>query len=320
MRNELIVLGAAAICLAMGVSPVQAEELLIFSYKPTAETSYAIYTQMPGVVDQRTPLLSIAGDAWCPRVSPDGTRVAFVEKSSGAIYVANIDGTAVTPLGNSTPASALDWSTDGIRLYFWGAADRRAPHGFYSVPVTGGATTPLWGGRTFWAWFYDGGFEVFAATDATGQSADHILVGASQSGQSGGKCDLLQVRVDAAAVTATVVFDGLGDIYTPSRNSLTGQILFQADHDRAGSHAVYVRESDGTTRVMSALYAGNPAWNYDTSRGTPSIDRFAYVRAPMSSYGAAAYQGTLYVAGTDGSLMALNTTGTAACPSFFNAR
>jgi len=297
-----------------------AEELLIYSYKASAGDRYAIYTQMPGVADQRTPLISMEGDAWCPRVSPAGTQVAFVEKTSGSIYVAGIDGSGITTLGNTVPASALGWSSDGAQVYFWGAADRANPHAFYSIPVTGGSTTSLFGGQTYWTWFYDGGFEVFQGTDpATGQVADHVMFGANQTGQDGGKCDLLQLPVGTAAATPTVVFQELGDIYTPSRNRVTGQVIFQADHDRRGSHAVYALEADGSNRVLTDLYSGSPAWSYDTSTATPSADRYVYIHAGVSTFGQTAYQGTLYIVEASGTATVLNTSGTAACPSFYNA-
>jgi hypothetical protein len=309
-----------ALAVASGAPSTSAEELLVYSFKASEAEPFAIYTQMPNAVDQRTPLVSLeGGEAWCPRVSLDGTRLALVEKTSGMIYVANIDGSGLMPLGNTVPASALDWSLDNATLYFWGAVDRTAPHGFYSIPATGGAVTPLFGGQTFWCWFYEGGFDAYPVQDpATGQLVDMLLWSASQTGP-GDKVDLLRLPAGTAADTPIVMFGGLGDNYTPSYNRLTGQLLFQADHDRAGSHAVYFLDLDGSTRPLSGLYGGSPVWSLDLSTGTPTADRWAYVGAPQSTFGATAYQGTLYVVGMDGVAVAQNSSGIAACPAFFNA-
>jgi hypothetical protein len=301
------------------VSSALAEERLIFSFKATEGERFVVYSQVPNAVDQRTPVVTLDGDAWCPRVSPDGTRIAVVEKLSGTIYVAGIDGSGLQAIGNTVPASALDWSLDGATLYFWGAADPAASHGFYSIPAAGGAVTPLWGGLTFWCWFYDGGFDAYPVQDpSTGQLFDMILWGASQTGGPG-KVDLMRLPAATEPAAPIVVFAGLADNYTPSFNRLTGQVLFQADHDGAGSHAVYLLEVGGSHRQLTALYSGSPVWSYDLSTGTPTANRWAYVLSPQSTYGATAYQGTLYVVGLDGVAVAQNSSGIAACPSFFNA-
>jgi len=146
-----------------------------------------------------------------------------------------------------------------------------------------------------------------------------VVFGANQTGQEGGKCDLLQLPVGTVAATPTAVFQGLGDNYTPSRNRVTGQVIFQADHDRRGSHAVYALEADGSNRVLTDLYSGSPAWSYDTSTATPSADRYVYIHAGVSTFGQTAYQGTLHIVEASGTATVLNTSGTAACPSFYNA-
>jgi hypothetical protein len=318
-RLSLSILVVAS-SMVLETGPAWAEELLVYSFKATEAEPFAIYTQMPNAVDQRTPLVTLeGGEAWCPRVSLDGTRLALIEKTTGMIYVANIDGSGLVPLGNTVPASALDWSLDNATLYFWGAADRTAPHSFYSIPAAGGAVTPLFGGQTFWCWFYDGGFDAYPVQDpATGELVDMLLWSASQTGP-GNKVDLLRLPASTAAAAPIVMFGGLGDNYTPSYNRLTGQLLFQADHDRAGSHAIYFLDLDGSTNQLSGLYGGNPVWSLDLSTGTPAADRWAYVGAPQSTFGATAYQGTLYVVGMDGVAVAQNSSGIAACPAFFNA-
>ncbi|HSR67630.1 MAG TPA: hypothetical protein VLU25_06790 [Acidobacteriota bacterium] len=55
-----------------------------------------------------------------PRVSPDGTRVAFTRRTAGGpnqIYTVNLDGTQLTQITES-PASHPTWSPDGRRIAF----------------------------------------------------------------------------------------------------------------------------------------------------------------------------------------------------------
>lgn len=226
-------------------------------------------------------------------------------QTSGAIYVANINGTGQLALGNTVPASALGWSSDGTAIYFWAATSRELPHAFYSIPAAGGTATPLSGGQSFWAWFYDGGFEVLAEA-----GVDYLLFGANEFGQPGGKCNLLKLKASPAAEAPSVVFSGLGDIYTPSRGRLDGRLIFQADHDRRGSHRVYRLEDSGQATSLTELYSGSPCWNADQSR-------FVFIQQPVSTFGATAYQGKMWVRSNDGSLVVQNSFGTAACPSFY---
>lgn len=69
------------------------------------------------------------GGVAAPRLSPDGKRLAFEQwtsgphESSGALFVMNVDGTAlrrITPW--SLHAASADWSPDGGRILFAGSA------------------------------------------------------------------------------------------------------------------------------------------------------------------------------------------------------
>jgi Tol biopolymer transport system component len=309
-RGWLVAL--AALALVFSTSVAGAQERLLYSYQAAGSDHWVIYSMVPGAIDQGSQLIEYAGDAWCPRVSPDGTRVAFADKGSGAIYVSNLDGTAFASLNNPVGASSLEWSSDGSQIYFWGQNSPSGAHSFYSVPSSGGDTTTLFGGQSYWCWFYDGGFEVYSEGDQ-----EYILFGANQTGQVAGKCDLLRLPVTTDPVGHTVVFDGLGDNYTPTRHATAGWIEFQADHDRRGSHAIYRLWPDGNTSQTAGLYAGSPSWNYDQTGGEARVYRLAYIHASSSTYGERAYQGTLFVMNEDGSHVAQITSGEAACPSWY---
>jgi len=314
LKHFMKLLVLAGLATALLASGAWAQERLIYSFKTDAAANYDIYTMTPDEPSTAAPLLAGLGiDAWSPRVSPTGLKLAYIDKAGGAIYAANLDGTGAVALGNTVPASCLNWSSDGLTIYFWGAAAGDQAHAFYSIPVEGGMTTPLFGGQTYWCWFYDGGFEVYGVADpATGTVQDYFLFGANQIGQAQGKTDLIQLAVSAEAAALTVVFAGLGDNYTPSRGKVDGRIIFSADHDRAGSHNIYRLGDDGSATALADLYSGSPNWDEGQLR-------FVYIQQAGSSYGQTAYQGTMYIRHLDGDggLFQQNTYGTAACPSFY---
>jgi|GEM_PF-1428727 len=302
----------AGILIVLATSlPASAEERLIYAYKNNAAGNFAIYTKSLDTPDHGQELITISGDAWMPRVSPDGTKVAYTGKVSGAIYVADINGRNRRALGNRVPARSIAWSSDGTKIYYWGSSSASSAHAFYRVPASGGTGTVMFGGRTYWCWFYDGGFDVFQVRLASGRLQEYILFGASPTGTRGSKCNLLRLPVSDTAQPLTAIFNGLGDNYTPSRGSSNGRIIFQADNDRRGSHRIYRLNANGTTTSLSDLYAGSPRWNSTQAR-------YVYVKASSSTYGARAYQGALWTRNADGtSHRAQTTIGVAACPSFY---
>jgi hypothetical protein len=81
-----------------------------------------------------TPVLS-------PRISPDGTTLAFVTIQNGTAQVAVMkpasgDWTVLTKQRGVGSIYKVDWSRDGSRLFFDRVTD--VPHGIYSVPALGG--------------------------------------------------------------------------------------------------------------------------------------------------------------------------------------
>ncbi len=282
----------------------QSGEYLIFPYK-TGEFFDTIQWMIPDATDTQQTLFSVSGaNLNCPRVSKDNVNMAFVDSNSGMIFVGEIGVSAPVPIGNTVAAKSLGWSSDGTLIYFWGA-----DFVFYTIPAVGGATTPLFGGQAYWSWFNDGGFEVFGVLHDDGTYQDYILAGATTA--QGGKVNLIQLEVKAEAVDPVGIFAGLGDNYTPSRGPLDARIVFQADHDRAGSHRIYGLNADGTATALTDLFSGSPAWN-------PSQTLFAFAQAPASTYGANAYQGIIYTRHeADGVIIPQFTTGIGSTPSFY---
>ena len=310
MRGARGLLVAAVVAAAWVLGAGQAAwaqdgEYLIFAYNGGGGFD-SIQWMVPDATDTQQPLVTMPGaDLNCPRVSRDNVNMAFIDLVSGMIWAYQIGVTEPAPLGNAIPARSLAWSSDGTRIYFWGS-----DFIFYSIPAAGGETTPLFGGQSFWAWFNDGGFEVLGEPLADGTYQDHIQVGAADA--PFGKCNLLQLQVQAEAVAPVGLFVGLGDNYTPSRGPLDGRIVFQADHDRAGSHRIYTYNPvDGSSTALTDLFSGSPAWN-------PSQTLFVFPLTTASTYGSAAYQGIIFARHeADGAVVPQFTAGVGRTPSFY---
>src|SRR5438045_281683 len=79
----------------------------------TPRPSSIAATQDSSAPSTRT-ALGVSGDS--PRFSPDGTQIAYLDFSGGALHVMNADGTngrAVSPTGYAYTQGSLDWSPDG---------------------------------------------------------------------------------------------------------------------------------------------------------------------------------------------------------------
>ena len=90
---------------------------------------------------KRAPLIASTRRDFNPRLSPDGTKLAFASDRSGAreIYVSDAQGGHVvqlTSLGDAV-ADAVQWSPDGREIAF--AALKSANRDIYVVPADGGA-------------------------------------------------------------------------------------------------------------------------------------------------------------------------------------
>jgi tRNA A-37 threonylcarbamoyl transferase component Bud32/Tol biopolymer transport system component len=86
-------------------------------------------------------LLSPSTRVISPRISPDGTTLAFVTIQDGVAQVAVMkpasgDWTVLTRARGVGSIYKVDWSRDGSRLFFDRVTD--VPHGVYSVSVLGG--------------------------------------------------------------------------------------------------------------------------------------------------------------------------------------
>ena len=73
-----------------------------------------------GGVTTAEPLINDGARNYHPRLSPDGTRVAFDSDREGerAVYVADRNGTSITRVSGTGYAAVPSWSPDGTRLAF----------------------------------------------------------------------------------------------------------------------------------------------------------------------------------------------------------
>ncbi|MBB5873489.1 hypothetical protein F4553_006923 [Allocatelliglobosispora scoriae] len=102
------------------------------------------------------------GDGHVVRVAPDGRRIAFTDGSSGAVAIANPDGSGKRVLPGTEGAGMLDWSPDSTRIVY-----RRqiSPRQNVIEMVDAGTSTvrKLGGDGDFPTWSPDGGHVVFAS-------------------------------------------------------------------------------------------------------------------------------------------------------------
>ena len=308
--SRFILLTLAALNFLLPSSPLLAQEApqerLVFAYK-SGELFDTIQEVVLDQTDTQTLLVGLPGmNLWSPRVSPDTTRLAFLDKDGGFIWVSNMDGTAPLNLGNPVRAMSLEWSTDGTLIYFW--ADNFV---FYSIPAAGGEATPLFAGLPFWSWFNDGGFQVWGQADeVTGLVTDRIQLGYSPAGQFG-KVDLYELAVTTEVPQPALLFGGLGDNYTPNRGA-DGRIVFQADDDRAGSHRCWFLQDPATALPLTDLFSGSPVWS-------PSQAHIVFPLTTASTFGQTAYTGIIFSRRmVDGAITPQFTTGVGATPDFYS--
>jgi Tol biopolymer transport system component len=114
------------------------------SYTLDANAQIAVAQLISPGADQATRLTSsIADDHW-PRVSPDGSQIAFVSNRDGndEIYLMSIDGSGQTRLTNSAARDeAPAWSQDGRQLVF--TSDRDGDDELFRVNRDGSGLVQL---------------------------------------------------------------------------------------------------------------------------------------------------------------------------------
>ena len=155
-----------------------------------------------------------APGAWCPALSPDGDRVAYVTDRSGTprLEVAALDGTAVPVVlsGEAEEVVSVAWSPDGAWLAYLVSPGGSICAELHVVRPDGGGSAVIAGAdprTTVFAGLWTGpGHYVCSIAPGDGPDADIVLVDAATGAQrtlaSGGFLSVTSVSADERFVLA----------------------------------------------------------------------------------------------------------------------
>ncbi len=212
-----------------------------------------------------------------PSISPDGTRVAFQDRSGAdsEIAVVDVDGSSFVQLtdNDAFDGSTPTWAPDGSRIAF--SSDRDGDSEIYVMDAEGSNVVQLTDNDVFDvgpAWSPDGSRIAFASdlsgtrdihvVDATGGAPTRLTDDASsETGpawspdgtriafQRGG--DLYVMDADGSGVEPLAAVSG-GSDQGPAWSPDGSRLVFTSDPD--GDHELYVVDADGTglTKLLDA--------------------------------------------------------------------
>lgn len=189
-----------------------------------------------------------------PRVSPDGTRVAYARGPTGArqIWVYDVDSRTPQPLTSEGTSSFPEWSPDGTRIVFQSADEGEAPGLFWMEADGSGEPQRITQGARHWV---------------ASWSSDGFVVYLSERGHTEGdhRYDIMFVNVDEDSEPE--VFLQTPFLDTHPVLSPNGRWLAYAS-DEAGVREVWVRafpESEAAYRI-STEGGTEPVWSRDGRR------------------------------------------------------
>jgi TolB protein len=207
------------------------------------------------VIGLRLPQAPIPVAGGAPIVSPDGRHVVFHSGTlnPAGLYVANVDGSAVTPLRLSIVGARPTWSADGNRLFV--PVMKKDTVFVYAFPAQGGdatllGTTPAHGAKGGITVSRDGSRVVYGVGDWTAMQLTVARVG----------------RDDGRQVTP-----GAGAFWCP-RISPDGRYVAAGRRDSTRQMQIWVMDMDSrSARAVSHFTAaeGNPEcpdWSADGGR------------------------------------------------------
>lgn len=150
VRATTLAIAVAATLLAPLTTAAEAvtttSTVIAFSADPNGDGFSEIYTRPADGSGTPTLLIAVPSrDVWTPTLSPDGTKIAYLQKTiaeESRLYVRNVNGTGSPVLLSDTDViSAPNWSADGTKVAFTWIDWDVFEGGSYWVPATGGTPT-----------------------------------------------------------------------------------------------------------------------------------------------------------------------------------
>jgi len=215
---------------------------------------------------------ALPGWAGAARLSPDGTRVLFLQRvdQAEALHVAPVDASApALELDSGTPVLPR-WTGDGTRIVY-GSRPAEALVGIFSVPADGGAAptrlVALGNGVTVPSWPPTSGPDLSVAV-----SADSAFVAFRAT--LNGVTQLYGVPVGGGTpVRLNATLASGGDVTALVGSPAGLEVVYVADQDVDERFELYAVPADGSAapRLLSGtLPAGESVWTF--SPYEPSLD------------------------------------------------
>jgi Tol biopolymer transport system component len=300
------------VSLLLVAQPVRSEMRILFCSDKAATGSFDLFTIKPDGTDLRQLTTTPAVSEWAPALSPDGTQLAFVNRSAGSPYTGTLQlmpvaGGAATAVPVATTVLCVQWQ-DASTLVYMKRINTSGSIGTWQLRRI---KTDGTGDAQIYSTTFDcfvTGCDSFHLDRNTGRVYIADLVNGGQPST------LLSGLLSASATDTTFtrctdVDQGttqvqLVDHYDPMVSPDGIKLAYCADHG-SGRHRLYVRPlgNDCTMQIrLSDTFCGDPDWSWDSSW-------IAFTRATASSFGSQPYIGNIYTVGAAGGTP-VNLTGT----------
>lgn len=302
---------AAVVCFLSARLPA-ADLRILFSARTGVSDPFNLYSMRPDGTNLVQHTTTSTVSEWAAALSPDGSRLAFVDPSlsSNNLRVMSVDGGTPVTVPISGKANAVQWIDSQTLAYGRQNGATTTQYFLYRITSTG-IDTAIYA-NTFRSFFT--GVDSFQIHRSSGR----LYFGASTSTSSNGPVtpqsgllsaaspDLIFTRGADALVAGESGTQGttLVDHYDPIVSPDGTKIAYCADHG-TGYHKLYVRNNapaDTASQVrVSDQFCGDPDW-------APDGSWLAFTRSTTSTFGASAYLGNIHRVNPDGTSLQ-NLTG-----------
>jgi hypothetical protein len=277
------------VALAAGAAWLRAAEarILFCSRAQTANATYELYTMNEDGTDLRR-LTTNTVSEWAPAVSPDATRIAYVnpDLTRSNLYVMPLAGGAPVTLGTTNRAYCVQW-LDTNTLYYLATTNTPGGTGTYEIWRIGASGTN--GQRVYTSplssWFT--GLDHFSVDRDHGRL---YFVNFSNNFES-----LIRSGLATAQAPDRIIWtcSNYWDHYDPSV-SPDGKLLAYTADIVGGDHRLYLSTTNGGCALeLRTFCCGDPSWG-------PNGAWIVYTYTPNSTYGTAPYVGSICRINTNG--------------------